>query len=138
MLGLLLAGCSATQERFETTLTSPNGTDAISVSVWDRTDLVESIAPAPGNPLAGITATVSAGSADGNALVVSWLGGACEVTAEIGFWRAGEGYRLSMVHEARSAPEGQCSAGGIERAIRITLSSPISPEQVTVQGSATP
>ena len=134
-MALVLASCGVEQKQFDTTVTSSDGTYELAIRLWDRTTLVESIEPAVGDPQAGMVATVTADPGTDRALVVSWMGGACEIKAEVGFWREGDAYRLSVVHEARSALGSGCSLGGITRAIRITLSSPVAPDEVIVEGA---
>lgn len=64
-----------------------------------------------------------AGRAD--AVVLAWMGGACDDRAIVTIEQAGDRYRVTV--ESQTSAMG-CSAVGISRAVLLSLTQPVGPD----------
>lgn len=125
VLAAVVVACGPPAGRlFHTTLTNPDGTYPLPVTLGDMTNLVVAVEPGAGDPSAELP-SVRADPADPNVLILAWLGGACEDESVVSFWQDDVSYVLRV--EARGGPGlgGGCPAIGLLRAIRITTSEPV-------------
>lgn len=121
---------------FRATLTSPGGSYPLPITLGDTTGLVVSIEPLMLQDWPGDGLTVTADPGDPNALVLSWLGGACEDETVILFWPVEDRYGMSVAPRDGPGLLGGCPAIGLFRAIRITLSKPVAPESISFASAA--
>ncbi len=137
-VGLLLvasvAACLQPAGRlFSTELSSSEG-DPLPIELRDETGLVSGIEPEPFDPEAWayrIDPLAQADPSDGNAFVITWVGGACMKDAELSFRPSQGGYALHLTGRGGS---GNCPALAIPRGLRILTSSPISVGSIVVSG----
>lgn len=150
VLALVLVGCtgitapsrsSVPPGANATPVVSPTGTlfrttmltgqyQSVPLVLGDATGLVTAVAQA--QPGAFDPATkVAADPNSAKALLLTWLGGACETEIDVAFATATQGYSLEIQSHRGS---GTCPAVGIPRALRLTLSAPISAKVVAASG----
>lgn len=137
-LGFLLAAsvvaCGPPAGRlFHTTLTTPDGSYPLPVTLGDQTDLVVSIEPGPTEPFPDVEPSVRSDPADPKAMIVTWLGGACEDESVVVIHPNSNGYDMAV--SPRGGLFASCPAVGILRAIRIRTSGPIAIDLITMVGS---
>jgi hypothetical protein len=118
---------------FRTTLTTPDGSYSMPVTLGDTTGLVVSIEPIVLEDWPGDDPMVTGDPANPNALVLSWMGGACEDETVVGFWPDDE--RFGMYVSPRGG-FGSCPAIGLLRAVKITLSAPVAPDLISFSSAA--
>jgi hypothetical protein len=117
-----LAACGPSGRLFHTTLPSGDGWRALPVTLGDQTDLVVGIEPGPIDPFPDVDPDVRADPADPKALIVAWLGGACEDESVVVLHRGGGRYDMAV---SSRGGLGSCPMVGIHRAIRIRTSEPV-------------
>lgn len=117
-------------------MASPDGSYPMPVTLGDTTGLVVSIEAVILEDWPGDGPMVTGDPADPNALILSWLGGACEDETVVGFWPIED--RFGMYVAPRGAPGlgGGCPAIGLLRAVRLRLSSPVAPELISFSSAA--
>ena len=138
-LGVACAPLSGTL--FRTTLPQPPGLDGGEgfkvdpppVVLGDETDLVVGIEPADGNTAVGGEPIVEADPTDANALVVSWIGGACDNDAALSLRPAESGYTLELAVHGKLVMG--CVALGILRGVRIETLHPVDPGEIVATRS---
>jgi hypothetical protein len=133
-LAILVAACSLPPagRLFRTSL--PRDSYApLPVVLGDETELVTGIEAGPAGTDPGLRATVRVDPEDGQAFIVTWMGGLCASDAALSFTRAGSGYALHL--EGHEPLLGSCSMGGIGQGLRIRTSSPIPLELIAVTGN---
>jgi hypothetical protein len=140
VLGIVLATLAAAcgppaGTLFHTTLTTEDGSYSMPVTLGDTTGLVVSMEPGVADPPAGSDASVSTDPANPNVLIVRWFGGACEEETVLGLWPDGDDFGMYVALRGGPGLGGGCPAIGINRAVRITLSSPIAADQITFASS---
>ena len=117
---------------FHTTLTTPDGSHSLPVTLGDQTDLVVGIEPGPTEPFPNDEPSVRTDPADPKALIVTWMGGACEDESVVVIHPNSDGYDMAV--SPRGGLFASCPAFGISRAIRITTSEPIPIELIDLIG----
>ena len=132
VVAVLVVACQPAGRAFQTTLPTPER-DPLPVTLTDDTGLVTGIAPADFDPAWNILVpTLHADPDDPNASILAWLGGACDQDTTVWFHELHGGYVLNVaVHEKFGFG---CTAAAVLRAIRITTSSPVPVDSVTVAG----
>jgi hypothetical protein len=132
LVALIVAACQPEGRIFRTTL----GTDInapLSVTVADGTTLVTGIAEAAVDPVTvGNEPAVRADHDGATGLVLTWLGGGCDQDAAVRFLPATDGYVLTVATHQKLGLG--CTAVGVPRAVRITLSRPIPADSIAVAG----
>lgn len=136
-VGILLAtavvACVPPSGRlFHTTLTTPDGSYSLPVTLGDQTYLVVGFEPGPTDPFPDVEPTVRSDPADPKAMILTWVGGACEDESVVVFHPGGGRYDLSV--SPRGGLFGFCPAIGILRAVRIRTSEPIAIDLIDVIG----
>lgn len=101
----------------------------LAVDVVDRTESVTEIMVARGAFPEG----VSAGPADPAVLVVTWVGGMCDVRTRLTLEATLDAMRISEVTETRLGP---CEAAGIMRSIAFRFDPPLAPQFVEFMPAA--
>jgi hypothetical protein len=134
---LALAGCGPPAGTiFRASLTTPDGSYSMPVTLGDQTGMVVSMEAGRPDMHAGPEAIVSAHPAEPNVLLVSWMGGACEQETIVGFWPDGQRYGMYVATRGGPGLGGGCPAIAISRSIRIILSAPIAVDQIYITTSA--
>ena len=129
----LVVACQQGGRRFETTLGTEFNAPLL-VTVTDATTLVTEIAEAAVEPVTiGNEPAVRADPDDSTGLVLTWLGGGCDQDAAVRFLSASDGYVLNVTTHQKFGLGG-CTAVGVPRAVRITLSRAIPASSITVAG----
>jgi hypothetical protein len=110
---------------FETTITQPDGSSPEPVVLGDQTGLVAAIESATGDTADGFELIARPDPHDANAVIVTWVGGACEDELAMSFYRSGEAFRLHV--DVRGGPGigGGCPAIALIRGLRIQFSEPV-------------
>jgi hypothetical protein len=121
---------------FHATLSSPDGSYSMPVTLGDTTGLVLSMEPTARVEWLGDQPIVTADPADPNVLILSWMGGACEDETVIGFWPAEDRFGMYVSPRGATPLFGGCPAIGLPRALRITLSAPVAPDRITFGSAA--
>jgi len=130
---LAVGACQGPAGRlFRTTLATPDGSYPLPIVLGDETDLVIGIEPGSTDGSSALAATVAADPGDPSALVVRWLGGACDNDAGLSFWISPDGYALTL--QVNGKPGLGCIALGVPRAVRIRTSKPIPANSIFVSG----
>ena len=119
---------------FNTTLTNPDGSYPLPVTLGDQTNLVVGIEQGPREPFPDFEPAVRSDPADPKALIVTWLGGACEHETVVSFWPEGDGYYLMISSRGGPSLFGGCPAIGLFRAIRIKTSEPVAIDLINLIG----
>lgn len=132
-LAAAVAACVPPAGRlFHTTLTTPDGSYSLPVTLGDQTNLVVGLEPGPTEPFPDVEPTVRSDPADPKAMILTWVGGACEDESVVVFHSAGGRYDLAV--SPRGGLFGSCPAIGILRAVRIRTSEPVSIDLIDVIG----
>jgi hypothetical protein len=136
-LGILVAAfvvaCLPPSGRlFHTTLTTPDGSYSLPVTLGDQTNLVVGFEPGPTDPFPDVEPTVRSDPADPKAMILTWVGGACEDETVVVFHPGGGRYDLAV--SPRGGLLGSCPAIGILRAVRIRTSEPVAMDLIDVIG----
>lgn len=117
---------------FQTRLMLGDGTYALPVVVLDATGLVTGIEPGPQGVWAAHDVSIENAPDGQNALIYTWLGGACDGTATFTFERTGDRFRLS----ASTMRVGDtCILIGLQRRLRIQLSEPVDAARVNIDAN---
>jgi hypothetical protein len=132
LLAAALAACGPSGRLFHTTLTRPDASYPLPVTLGDQTDLVVGFEPGPTEPFPNTDVAVRSDPADPNVLILTWVGGACEDESVVVF-HAGGG-RYDMAVSPRGGLFGSCTAVGIPRAVRIRTSEPVALDLIDVIG----
>ena len=117
---------------FHTTLTTPDGLSPLPVTLGDQTNLVVGFEPGPIDPFADAHGNVRSDPADPKAIILAWIGGACENQSVVVFHPSGGRYDLAVSH--RFGPFVSCPGIGIPRAVRIRTSEPVAIDLIDVIG----
>ena len=123
---LVLAACLAPSRLFVTVVKGGLVAQDLSVTLEDRTGLVQAFGPAqPGqfNLADGVKL-----DRDPTVLVVTWLGGICDRTTHLVFAAANGEYSVSETTEREAA----CRDSSIRRTVSIGLASPVDASLVTL------
>ena len=118
--------------RFHTTLTTPDGSHSLPGTLGDQTNLVVGLEPGPIDPFPAADPAVRSDPADPNAMILTWVGGACEDESVVVFHPGGGRYDLAV--SPRAGLFGSCPAIGILRAVRIRTSEPVPIDLIDVIG----
>ena len=95
--------------------------DPLAVVVIDRTGAVTAVVVAQGNFQEGIVAA----PADPEILIVTWMGGMCDVSTTLTIEPTIDTIRISEATETRP---GGCRLAGIMRSVAIRFDPPLAPE----------
>ncbi len=126
LLMIVAAACLAPAgTRFETTITQPDGSYPKPVVLGDQTGLVTAIESATGDTADGFELIARPDLQNANAVIVTWVGGACEDEVALSLYRSGEAFRLHL--DVRGGPGigGGCPAIALTRGLRIQFSEPV-------------
>jgi hypothetical protein len=129
---LSVAACSSSRQ-FSAVLQVSAEAPPLPVVLSDETGLVTRIESAPMNP--GVDYARPAARADltdANAVIISWLGGACDNDASLTLKRVEEAYLLNVAVHGKFGLG--CTAAGIARDVQIVTSSPIPVDAIVVAG----
>jgi hypothetical protein len=133
-LGLVLAIVAAAclppaGTLFKTTVVQPDGSYPLPVALGDQTGLVTAIEPIVADGSGSFELAVKADPDNANALILTWIGGACDDDVAIALARSESGFSLFLDTKAGF---GACMALGLFRAIRIRVSEPIAADSIAV------
>jgi hypothetical protein len=124
MLPLAIGGCAVFQPEPDGTFTvfmpEHEFVEGLTVDVVDRTGTVQAVVMAEGNFQEGIVAARD----DPAVLVVTWVGGICDVRTRLSLEPTLDMMRISEATETRL---GACEAAGILRSIAIRFDPPLAP-----------
>ena len=133
LLAVLVVACGPPAGRlFHATLSSPDGSYPLRVTLGDQTDLVVAIEPAAGEALGDAGPSVWSEPAEPNVLIITWLGGACEDETVISFWPNDRRYGLMVAHRGGPGSLGGCPGIGLPRAVRVETSKPVPMELIDI------
>ena len=133
ILAIAVVACGSPKGRlFHTTLTTPDGSYPLPVTLGDRTNLVIGMDPGARDSSVSVDPSVRSDPSDPNVLIVGWLGGMCDGESVVSFWPGDDGYWLTVATRGRPGLGGGCPAAGVPRAIRITTSEPVAADQIDV------
>ena len=121
---LAVTACLLPATRFELTLSGSGVIDDLPVTLEDRTGQVDAVAPALPGQL-NFQEGVAPGD-DPSDLVVSWLGGACDLGTHLVVAAAGDGYTITE-HTKRA---DACRSQAVLRTVTLRLETPIDPALV--------
>jgi hypothetical protein len=121
---------------FKTTLAGPDGSYPMPVTLGDTTGLVVSIEPIGLEEWPGDDPAVTLDPDNPNAIVLSWLGGACEDETVVGFWPVEDRYGMYVAPRGGPGLFGGCPGIGLLRAVRVTLSAPVAPDLISFSSAA--
>jgi hypothetical protein len=102
------------------------------VVLSDETGQVTAVESAPSADGAATELAVRADPTNSNAIIVSWLGGACDNDASLTFKRLEAGFLLNVAIHGKFVLG--CTALGVPRKVRIVTLSPIPVDSVVVAG----
>jgi hypothetical protein len=133
LLALLLAGCDPWPASFSAAFPATNETGTIALAeepvyVYDPSGTVAGIAIA--DPEVSTLGVHGGGHIEGDALILEWIGGACESRVYIIVGLDGEGYRARIHPEPSLLGMLGCPAVGIGRAVRLQLREPPQTQRV--------
>ena len=123
----IVAGCAGTVTSFLLSFPAQGALKELPGVLNDQTGLVVSVDEVPPVEAPVVDDFMRHDPAMPNAVMIQWLGGACDARVEITV--SGSPYQTILVEPKRQA--GICDAGGISRAILITFSRPIDQQQAT-------
>jgi hypothetical protein len=133
LVAVLVGACESQGHSFQTTLAT-DSVGPLPVTLTDETNLVTGIAAAQADAVAiPSEPAVHAGQGDANALVLTWVGGACDQDAGVWFGLQNGRYLLNISVHGSST---NCMANAVPRAVRITISRPIPVDSIVVAGYA--
>ena len=122
-----VAACLLPSRMFSLTLAGDQSIPALPVTLEDRTGLVGAVGPAlPGQ--FNFEEGVGPG-ADPSDLVVSWLGGACDVATHLVLSGRDDAYTIS---EQTDQKPGACTLQAYLRTVTIRFATPINPDAVVL------
>jgi hypothetical protein len=126
-LALAIAGCALFEPEpdgtFSVVIAARDHVDPLAVDVIDRTGTVTAVIVAEGPFREGVVA----GPDDPATLIVTWMGGMCDVRTTLTLEPTLDAMRISEATEARA---GVCRMAGIRRSIAIRFEPPLAPEFV--------
>jgi hypothetical protein len=128
VVGVLVA-CQPAGRTFQVTLQDASG-DPLPVSLADRTGIVTGISQEAGFTVS-IEPVVRADPGEPRALVLVWLGGACDASVTVNVVKQEGSYVIGLASHERT---GGCTLAGTPRAIRITTSEPLPIDSIIVTG----
>lgn len=128
---LLLAACQSAGRTFQVTLVTASN-DPLPVSLTDRTGVVTGISQAAPESTISFEPIVRADPRDPRALVLIWMGGACDVEATVNVVKQEGSYVIGLASHEKTG--GGCPMVGVPRGIRIATADPISMDAVIVTG----
>jgi hypothetical protein len=124
---VLLAGCSLLPPPAGIQLTIPAGEEvrALPVTVVDNAGVISEATPVE-NPV-GFSGQTTVQALDGrdDAVVLAWMGGACDDRAIITIEQTGDRYRATVESQSSAI---SCSAVGVSRAVLLSLNQPVGPD----------
>ncbi len=129
-LGAFACAPDASESTFELTLGGFADVDPLPVGLIDRTGLVTSVDADIPVDLGFRDGTIVNSPGDADVLLVTWLGGMCDIKTTLLFETSSSGFRLAEHTEAR---QGGCLLAGIGRTVAIHVRSPVAAETVTFQ-----
>ena len=137
LLAVLVASCGPPAGTlFRATLADQDGSYSMPVTLGDTTGLAVSIEATIDAEWRGDDPMVTADPRNPNALILSWVGGACEQETVVGFWPVEDRYGMYVAPRGGPGLFGGCPAIGLLRAVRITLSKNVAPELITFSSAA--
>ena len=138
LLTLIVAACGGSPAGvlFQTTVANADGTYPMPVTLGDTTGLVTSIEAVVLRDWPGDGPTVQVDPTNPNALVLSWMGGACEDETVVGFWPVEGKFGMYVAPRGGVSFFGGCPAIGVLRAVRIHLSAPVDPALISFTSAA--
>jgi hypothetical protein len=113
---------------FQTTVTQPDGSNSMPVTLHDHTGLVTAIEPALGDFAVGNDPLVAPAPNDPSSVVVSWIGGLCDNDVALSF-RQAEGTHFLFLEVHGKLGLG-CPAAGVLRGLQIRFSEPMSVDTI--------
>lgn len=126
----LLASCQTPAGTlYMTTLSQPDGSNQLPVTLGDETGLVTGIEPAMGTLPPSNEAHLEAVPNEPRSFIVSWFGGACDNDVAVAFQRHEANFILH-VRMHKKVGLG-CTGNALLRALRIGLSEPVPVSLVT-------
>jgi hypothetical protein len=124
-LALAIGGCALLAPEphgtFSVVIAAREHIDPVAVDVIDRTGTVTAVIVAEGPFQEGVVAA----PADPATLIVTWMGGMCDVRTTLTLEATLDTMRISAATDTRL---GACEAAGILRSIAIRFDPPLSPE----------
>jgi hypothetical protein len=133
LVAVLVVACQPEGRSFRVTLT---GYDApLPIVMTDATGLVTGISEGGVEPATmGNDPAVRADQDVPNALILTWLGGACDQDTAVRFQVLNGAYVLNLaIHETFGIG---CPASAVPRGLRIATSGPIPADSITVAGGS--
>lgn len=128
---VLLVACQPAGQRFQVTLLAASR-DPLPVSLTDQTGVVTGISQADSDFTVSIEPVVQADPGEVRALMLVWLGGACDASVTVNVVQLEGRYVIGLAsHERRG---GGCTMEAVPRAIRITTSEPLPVQSIIVTG----
>ena len=130
---VLVVACQPEGRIFQITLT---GSDAqLPVAMTDATGLVTGISEAAvESATTGNDPAVRADEDDPDALILTWLGGACDQDTAVWFGPQHGAYVLNLAIHEKSGTG--CPASAVPRGLRIATSRPIPVDSINVAGGS--
>jgi hypothetical protein len=133
LLALVMAACGPPPGTvYRLTLVDIEGNFPVPIVMGDQTDLVVAIEADDWDETWDGTASIKADPKDARTLIVHWLGGACDNDATLIFYEGALGLALDLTTHGKIGLG--CTAQGIQRGIRITLTEPVAPESISFTG----
>ena len=117
---------AAADARFDVRFPADGDIAALPVAIEDRTGRVISVAATQAGDSPGVVARHPDRA---NALIIPWLGGMCDVRANVAVVQVGPEINVA-IHTERA--DGGCLLAGIYRAISLEFDGPVDPSIVTV------
>lgn len=127
----LLAACQSAGRTFQVTLQTTSG-DPLPVSLTDETGVVTGITQAAADFTISFEPIARADPSEPRALVLSWMGGVCDVAATVTVVEQEGSYVIGLASRERTG--GGCPSAGVPRGIRITTSDPLPIDSIIVTG----
>ena len=129
---LVMGGCALFEPEpdgaFSVVIAGRDRIDPLAVDVVDLTGTVTAVVAGQGNVQEGIEAA----PADPDVLIVTWMGGMCDVRTTLTLEPTLDTMRISEVTEKR--PDA-CRAMGIMRSVAIRFDPPVAPGFVELVGA---
>ena len=128
---VLLAACQSAGRTFQVTLQTTSN-DPLPVSLTDHTGVVTGIAQAAPDFTISFEPVVRADPREPRALVLSWMGGVCDLAATVTVVKQEGSYVIGLASHERTG--GGCPSAGVPRGIRIATSDPLPIDSIIVTG----
>ena len=133
VLALVVAACGPPPGTvYRLTLVDPEGNFPLPIALGDQTGLVTSIEADEWDETWDGMPSIKADPDDPRTLLVRWLGGACDNDATLVFYQAAAGPALDLTTHGKLGLG--CTAQGIHRGIRVTMTEPVAPDSITFTG----